>query len=284
VRNDPPGVTLDVLMSWSSDGARGQRSLDWMEYVEHLLLTQETGGMVGKGLGSHGLAALADEDKIDQHGTPRKYLKSVGRQELLQVHSFTDHRTGADKIAVTNSGFSVILVVEPDTERPGCLRFVITKSGKAGTVDGIVTGAGSGMALAVVALPCGPGGPTPGGGGGGGGGPDSTPSTSVIPVPFMGPVPPLTVPFFYVSGVPLGARPFDMVLLVIAFRAHSTDPSRPGSRVFTAPIPCMVPAANRTTVSLRTVNTVPLSLAPPDYTLAVMPPLNLIDIPKSLLR
>ena len=152
----------------------------------------------------------------------------------------------------------------------------------AGTVDGVTTGAGGGRAQAIVPLPCaGGGGPVPGGSGGGHG---PTPSTTSIPLPYAGPVPPDHVPFYYVSGVPPGAFPGQPVLLVIAFRAQSTDPSRPGSRVFTAPLPCVVTAVSPTTVSLRTANIIPLSMAPPGYSLTVMPALKDIDIPKRMLH
>ena len=259
VRDDPPGISLDVTMSWHSDGA------------------------AGLGLGSHIFEdAWARAEQNDEHGTPRSFLATEGEQELLQVHSFQDLRTGSTAIAVTGSGFSIKRVVEPDPQRSGCLRFVVGKSGRGGSVAGVSTGAGSGAVEAIVPLPC----DKPGGGKtpGGGGGPGSTPSTSTLPTPYLGGVPPGTIPFGYVKGVSASASPGDLVVLTISFRASSTDPAKPGSRLFTSPIPCVVTAVSATTVTLRTANPVPLSLAPSGFTLAVMPASKSIDIPKAFIH
>jgi hypothetical protein len=205
----------------------------------------------------------------------------------MQVHTLLDHRTGsiAEDIPVTNSGFLITRVVEDDPSRPGCLRFVVTKAGHAGTANGFRSGGGSGRAQLIVPLPCspppgpGPGpGPRPHGGGGG-----TTPSTPSIPTPHLGPVPPGHIPFGYVSGVPHDPIVGQPVVMTIVFAATSTDPRHPGRQLFTSPIPCVVTGITPTHVQLRTANLVPLSLAPPGFSLTVMPPLNDVGVPRRLL-
>lgn len=284
VEDVPEGITLGAMMSKESDGANGIRSLNEMEYGEELDILSETGGMVGFGLGEHGFLALANIDQTDYHGTPRSYLRREGRQELIQVHTFLDHRTGSENIPVTNSGFGVTRSVEPDPEREGCLRFVVSKFGMAGTAAGFRSGAGAGRAEAVVPLPCPPG---PGGGGTGrrpGGGGGSTPSTPTIPTPHLGPLPSGATPFSYAGGLSPGISVGALPILVIAFAAISTDPRRPERRVFTSPIPCVVIDENPTHVVLRTLNPVPLSLAPSGFSLTVMPARKRIAVPRSLIR
>jgi outer membrane protein OmpA-like peptidoglycan-associated protein len=274
---DDTGASLIAAMLWDSDGADGLRSLSEMEYGEHLKVLHEEGGMVGLGAGDHGFLALADQEQEDTHGTPIDSMKTLGRQDLLQVHALVDHRTGSlgEDIPVTNSGFVITRVVESDPARPGCLRFVVTKSGRAGTVDGLTSGPGGGKARLVVPLAC-PGGapPRPGGG---------TPPTPSLPTPHGGPVPTGAVPFGYGGGVPASAFPGLPVVLTIVFRANSTDPKHPGRKAFAAPIPCIVTGTTATHVNLRTANLVPLSVAPAGFELTVMPPLTEIGIPRRLL-
>jgi outer membrane protein OmpA-like peptidoglycan-associated protein len=275
---DKTGASLFAGMLWDSDGANGIKSLNLMEYGENIKLLSEEGGMVGLGAGDHGFLVLADQEQQDQHGTPIEVMKAPGRQQLLQVHTLVDHRTGSlgEDIPVTNSGFLIDRVVEPDPARPGCLRFVITKSGRAGAVGRFTSGAGSGRAQLIVPLKC-PGGgrpPRPGGG------PKPTPS---LPKIHGGPVPKGSKPFGYVSGVPASAFPGLPVILTIVFEADSTDPKRPGRKKFTSPIPCVVVGTTATHINLETSNPVPLSLAPDGFELTVMPAFNKIGIPRSLL-
>jgi hypothetical protein len=282
---DPTGASLLAEMIWDSDGANGLRSLSEMEYGENLELIDEHGGMIGLGLGGHGFLALADQPQEDQHGTPIAFMSSPGRQELLQVHTLVDHRTGSlgEDIPVTNSGFAIVRIVEPDPDRPGCLRFVITKSGRAGTVLGFRSGAGTGTARLIVPLPCAGGGgshpgPTPNGGGG------TAPSTPSLPHLHHGPVPTGHVPFGYVGGVPAGAFTGLPVVMTIVFAATSTDPRHPDRQLFTAPIPCIVTGTPATQIDLETTNPVPLDLAPAGFTEIVMPAFKDISVPRRLIH
>jgi outer membrane protein OmpA-like peptidoglycan-associated protein len=293
---DATGAMLLAEMSWDSDGADGIGSLDLMEYGEQLELLHEEGGMAGMGLFDWGFLVLADRWQIDRHGMPVEFLQVPGRQQIHQVHTLVDYRTGStgEDIPVTNSGFLIERVVEPDPDRAGCLRYVITKSGRAGTVTpprhpsggrpSFTSGAGSGTAQLTVRLPC------RGGGGGGrprpdrdGGGGGSTPTTPTVPTPHTGPIPPGRVPFGYVSGVPSWAFPGMVVVMTIVFAATSTDPARPGRKLFTAEIPCFVDDTTPTYIYLKTANPMPLSLAPPGFAVTVMPPLTRVRVPRSLL-
>ena len=277
-RVDKTGATMFAAMRWDSDGANGIKSLNLMEYGENIEVLSEEGGMIGHGPGDHGFLAAADMEQEDAHGTPIEVMKVPGRQQLLQVHTLVDHRTGSlgEDIPVTNSGFLIDRVVEPDPSRPGCLRFVITKSGRAGAVGKFSAGAGSGRAQLIVPLAC-PGGgrpPRPGPG------PKPTPS---LPKLHKGPVPKGSKPFGYVSGVPASAFPGLPVVLTIVFEADSTDPKHPGRKKFTSPIPCVVIGTTATHINLQTSNPVPLSLAPEGFELTVMPAFKKIGIPRSLL-
>ena len=76
----PAGVSLFARMSKQTDGAEGLGSLKEMEYLEHLVVVDEVGAMVGFGLGDHGDSVLADRDQLDEHGTPNEYLRQLGRR------------------------------------------------------------------------------------------------------------------------------------------------------------------------------------------------------------
>ncbi len=277
----PDGISLNVIMSWDSDGAAGLASLNEMGYSEHLHVASETGGMAGLDIGilPPFEDALAMKPQNDEHGTPRKFMGSVGAQDLVQVHTFNDMRTDSNPIPVTHSGFLIKRVVEADPARPGCLRFVVTKTGRAGTAGKFSSGGGSGAAEAIVPLPC-----DKGSGGSGSAGPGSTPSETTLPTPFLGTVPSGSVPFRYVRGLSKTSATGDMVILVIAFRAKSTDPAKPGSRLFTSPIPCKVTGVSTTAVSVEALSPVPVSLAPSDFELTVMPASMAIDIPRKFIR
>jgi outer membrane protein OmpA-like peptidoglycan-associated protein len=280
---DDTGAAMVVAMAWESDGAGGLPSLNEVTYNENLqVLLPEEGSMVGLGVGDQGptgeelLAQTAQEDK---HGTPRSRMSSPGKQELMQVHTLRDYRTGSTsgKIPVTNSGFLITRVVEPDPTRPGCLRFVITKVGRAGTANGLSSGAGRGTSRLTVPLPCPPSpGPGPNGGGG-----TVTPS---LPTPFVGPLPTSTTKMFYVGGVPKSAFVGEPVVLTILFHARSTDPKHPGTKAFTSPIPCIVTDTSSTAVTLRTTNPFPFSLAPRGFDLTVMPAFTQIPVPRKLIK
>ncbi len=276
---DDTGAAMVVAMSWDSDGAAGLRSLNEVTYNENLEVLHQEGSMEGLGVGDQGPVGeelLAQTGQQDKHGTARSRMNSPGKQELMQVHTLRDYRTGSTsgKIPVTNSGFLITRVVEPDPARPGCLRFIIIKAGRAGTANGLTSGAGRGSSKLTVPLPCPPSpGPGPGG--------DVTPS---LPTPFVGPLPPSTTKMFYVGGVPSSAFVGEPVVLTILFHAKSTDPKHPGTKAFTSPIPCLVTDTSPTAVMLRTTNPVALSLAPPSFDLIVMPALKEIPVPRKLIK
>jgi outer membrane protein OmpA-like peptidoglycan-associated protein len=277
---DATGATLEVRMSWDSDGLLGLPSLSEMEYGENLEILLEDGGMRGLGLGRHGFLAMASQEQIDRHGTPVRFMQTEGRQELLQVHTLVDYRTGStgENITVTNSGFGINRVVEPDPTRNGCLRFVVTKFGRSGTADRFTSGAGAGMAQMIVPLPCGGGG---GGGGSGDGGGGTTPSTPTIPTPHVGPLPSGSTPVSLAGGVPCNAAPGQIIALRIAFRARSTDGRT--QRLFTTTIPCRVDDTTSSQVFLITLNPVPLNVAPRGFGPVVVTPRRRFIVPKRLI-
>jgi hypothetical protein len=284
-RQTPEWLDLVTVMSKQTDGADGLSSLNQVIYSEKLEVTRETGGMSGFGTGTPFEDALAEIDQYDTHRTPGRHLRAVGVQELMQTHTLSDLRTNSLDIPVANSGFQVIRAVERDPRGPGCLRYVVSKEGMAGTADGVRSNAGSGRAEDTAQLPCTPV-PGPGGEQTGPDRDDSdggTPATRTSPRLHIGPVPPGHVPFGYVSGIPPAVAPGMPIDLIISFAATSTDPARPERRLFTAPIPCIVEGVTMTHVVLRTTNTVPLSLAPLGFSLTVMPPLKEIRVPFSLI-
>jgi outer membrane protein OmpA-like peptidoglycan-associated protein len=270
---DVTGARLEVLMSWDSDGAAGIKSLDLMEYQEQLDILIEEGSMIGLGLGAHGNFPVADRDQVDKHGTPATVFGAEGRQELLQIHALFDHRTNstAGDIPVTNSGFGITRVVEPDPGRPGCLQFVVTKFGLGGTVNKMTSRAGSGRAQLIVKLPCGGGGGTP------------TPTIPTLPTPHVGPIPSGTRSFSYVRGIPTDAKPGDRVLVQIAFIAN-TRGTPPVARQFTTVIPCVVDDTTPSAVFLFTSNTVALDLVPSAFEPAVLGPRTRVIVPRRLIR
>ena len=271
VISDPSGVTLESLMTKQSDGAAGIRSLNEMEYGEHLSLVDETGGMVGMGLGHHGFLALADIDQIDNHGTEMRHLLRPGSQTLHQTHSFLDHRTGSGEIPVAGSGFSVVREVSADPGRPGCLVFVVVKSGQAGTADGVASAAGSGVASARVPLPCPPGPNRPGHG------PGRDPGNRTFPVPYTGPLPPGSTKIFYRDGVSASAAPGSFVLLSFFFRF--------GAERFFTEMPCVVVANTAVGVELESLNPVPVNVAPRGAPQPVVMPARMrMTVPRELLR
>ena len=269
VINDATGVSLLALMAKQSDGSAGIASLDWVEYQEHLLVVNESGGMAGAGLGLHGNLILASIDQEDKHGTNIRHMQRPGAQTLHQTHAFTDHRTGAHDIPVTNSGFSVVREVSPDADRPGCLLFTIIKTGQAAIADGVASGAGSGVASASIPLPCPPGpGPGPG--------PATDPATPTVPVPYSGPMPRGTTPIFYQGGVSATATVGSFVELKFSFRIN-------GRRYFTM-VPCTVTSTTSTGIELQSLNPMPVNVAPLGSPQPiVMPARARMTVPRSLL-
>jgi hypothetical protein len=267
VINDATGVSLLALMAKQSDGRAGIASLEWVEYQEHLLLVNESGGMAGAGLGLHGNLIMAHIDQNDQHGTNISHMQSPGTQTLHQTHAAIDHRTGAQDVPVANSGFSIVREVSPDAGRPGCLVFTIIKTGQAATADGIASGAGSGVASARIPLPCPPG-PGPG--------PAPDPATPTIPLPYSGPMPRGSTPIYYQGGLSATATVGSHVELRFSFRVD-------GQRYYTM-MPCRVTGTSATGIELESLNPIPVNVAPLGSRQPIVMPARMkMTVPRSLL-
>jgi hypothetical protein len=266
VVDTPARVGMFASMTWVSDGARGVRSLNEFEFQEQLALLRETGTFVGTGTGSPGLPQVGDlMPADDQHSTARTVIRGTGEQEVQQVHALLDNRSQSIA-AVTKSGFKIVRVVEPDPARSGCLRFVVTKTGNAGSVGGFSSGAGSGKAEAIIPLPCGGGpGPSPGAG-----------PTHVFPTPFSGPIPPSTIPFGYVTGLRPHPATGSIAIITIVYRSRG--------RLCDTQVPVRIDPETPTEVHCHSINPVPIDLAPLGDPPIVMSPGTPMHIPHRLIR
>ena len=255
VVDEPDRLGLHARMSWRGDGAGGVASLGELEFEEQLTVVSESGGLVGLGLGDFGdylLGSIMPQD--DRHLTPRAAVRRVGHQVIQQTWAFLDGRTGEAGIPVTRSGFEVRRDVQSDPRRPGCLRFVTAKQGRAGTGAGFHSDAGAGSALAVIELPCG----SRGRGGGGG-----VPATPTTPRPHHGPIPQNRIPLSYVDGLPRGAARGGLHTITVAFQVDG--------EVFTSPLPCVVVGRTDTHVLAVSRNLSPLNIGPQGKPVVVAP-------------
>ena len=295
------GVGLRAKMTWGSDGADGMKSLDQVFLDERLELISETGGMIGLGLGGHGFGDPDDPGEpgdfpvFDYHGTVEARMQELGEQKLMQLHVMVkNNRTGekGKEMVIPNSGFVIMRRVEPDSTRLGCLQFVVSKVGTAGSIGSHQTGAGAGAAEpAPVPIPCDQDwepdpeiepDPDPEADPGHEGG--STPSTQTTPREHTGPMPPGRTTIYFADLFPAVAVEGLPVRLQFHFVGHSSDQANPERRVFTSSVLCLITDVSDTHVVLRTLNTEPLNFAPPGFEPAVMPVGNIITIRRSLLE
>jgi outer membrane protein OmpA-like peptidoglycan-associated protein len=149
VKNDNR-IGMAVSMSWDSDGAKGRKSLDEVSFNwAHQVLasagkwtSRPLGGVLGKGNKGYIFESLEDMPMHD-----------LGRRETQLVWFLADGRSHS-VAAITNSGFKLEEVVEPDPQRKGCLRLAMSMTGNAGDVQGFRSNAGSGMANVTVPIEC----------------------------------------------------------------------------------------------------------------------------------
>lgn len=149
----PTGYDLYVEMRWDHDGA-ARYQLIGSHYVELVGVSSEAGAMRGMGAGSvqdpeleFGFAEAISAG--DTHGTERRWLTGRGTQVLHQLWRTRDTRSGSDWVPSRNSGFVIERRYERDPDQPRCWRLSVEKAGRAVTIGGLSSGAGSGRASAV---------------------------------------------------------------------------------------------------------------------------------------
>jgi outer membrane protein OmpA-like peptidoglycan-associated protein len=146
---DPTGYLMYVEMRWDHDGT-AVRDLTGSHYVELVGVESETGAMRGLGVGrvqdpdDYALAEIMPWG--DRHGIERRWLSGRGTQVLNQLWRTRDTRSGSSWVPSRNSGFVIERRYERDPDRPRCWRYSIEKAGRAVTIGGLSTGAGSGRA------------------------------------------------------------------------------------------------------------------------------------------
>jgi outer membrane protein OmpA-like peptidoglycan-associated protein len=143
-------IGMAVRMTWDSDGANGKKSLDEVSFDwAHQVLTS-TGKWTSKplsdvrGKGNHGYIFESLED-LPMHDPGRRETQSV---------PFLDDGRSHSVASITNSGFKLEEVIEPDPHRNGCLQLAMSMTGNAGDVRGFRSDAGSGMASATIPIEC----------------------------------------------------------------------------------------------------------------------------------
>ena len=149
IQNDSMVGMLE-RMSWDSDGAEGSKSLDQVR-VFGVFHEQAASGswkpLQGRAHGGWSNTPLPFyfTEELPLGGPGRRQAELLWVQEDRRSHS---------QAVVTNSGFEIEEVVEPDPLRSGCTRLRLTHRGSAVSVQGLRSDAGSGTAAATIPLDC----------------------------------------------------------------------------------------------------------------------------------
>lgn len=140
--NDLDGASRGFVVQdgWESDSGTFA-DLDGTEISEEVEVTTATGCFAGT-LGSVSGYLPGDSLTKDTHSTAVATLTGPGRRIAQQTCKFRDHRSGAADIPMRDSGY---LLDRKAVRIGGVLRFLITKSGKATTANGIPSGPGEGF-------------------------------------------------------------------------------------------------------------------------------------------
>jgi outer membrane protein OmpA-like peptidoglycan-associated protein len=143
-------VGMVEQMSWDSDGADGMESLDQVRFFGLFQVRSASGTwrpLRGSIQGGSGNAPLPFQfaEEVPLAGPGRRQTDLLWVQEDERSHS---------RAVITNSGFEIDEVVEPDPLRSGCMRLVLRHTGSTVSVQGLRSGAGSGTAATTIPLDC----------------------------------------------------------------------------------------------------------------------------------